>query len=312
MDVREWLGPQSDGDDALTARYRFHQSWYRAFVLAIPCGTGPRPSNTSRYGNMLRAEDGAAGRNFLTEELRQIAEERIGEGGTVEPFRARHNMLSSMPMCFNLFGQLKRRPALARAFAESVVGEAVTSVAVELEDSPALLGDRTGFDASIRWEASTGTRGILAIETKLTEQFSAKVYGLDDHEAYRRFSTAQGAPFDRDRLEELTDSRWNQLWRNHMLAEAVRVTDGLDAARQVVVFPAAAESTRTLVASYRDLLTNPDAVIDITLEQVLDRTAPALDSADHSWLQAFRMRYVDLELSEPLYQAYRNSTEPFS
>lgn len=150
---------QAPGDPADVRRHRFHQSGYRAFVLGVPAGTGPQQHSTTQYGNMLTAEDGAAGRNFLTDGIQQVAEARIAEGGTVEPFRCRHNLLSSQPMCCNLFGQFTIRPALAQAFVTAITGHEVEveSDGVTIEDSPGHLGDATGLDASIRY--NTGTAG---------------------------------------------------------------------------------------------------------------------------------------------------------
>ena len=57
------IGPQYKGDKPFAKRMRHHQSWYRS-VLGLDYGTGPSPSSTSRYGNMLTEADGAAGRTF--------------------------------------------------------------------------------------------------------------------------------------------------------------------------------------------------------------------------------------------------------
>lgn len=133
------------------ARMRLHQSWYRAHVLGLACGTGPRASSTSHYGNMLTRVDGAAGRNFLMPEIAHAASERVAEGvGAVEEFRLLHNMLSSQPMCFNLFGPLVRDRALAARLLPALVPEAiseVTRVVVEWapEPAPDYLGDKTAF-----------------------------------------------------------------------------------------------------------------------------------------------------------------------
>jgi len=66
------LGPQPASDNRFTARMRLHQSWYRAEVRGVPCGTGPKAGHTSHYGNMLRKEDGERGLNFLTPEIAQL------------------------------------------------------------------------------------------------------------------------------------------------------------------------------------------------------------------------------------------------
>lgn len=122
-----------------------------------------------------------SGRNFLTESIHRTVKAWIAEGGRVEPFRCRHNMPSSQPMCFNLFGPLVDRPDLAAAFVSTVTGRTVEVEpgGVIIEDSPGHLGDRTDLDASIRYITSDGEAGVLSIETKLTEEFSPKVYPLD-------------------------------------------------------------------------------------------------------------------------------------
>ena len=313
MDISAWVGPQSQGDGPAARRHRFHQSWYRAFVLGVPAGTGPRPQATTSYGNMLRGKDAVAGHNFLTEEIHHLAEERIAEGGTVEPFRARHNMLSSQPMCFNLIGPLQSRPSLAAALVRSVTGRDVEIEAhgVRLEDSPGHLDDATGLDASIRYRTDDGRRGVLGIETKLTERFSPKVYGLDSKPAYRRYSQASSAPFNQDQLERLTDARWNQLWRNQMLCEAIADHEQRELAEQLVVYPEDAGETAALVTGYADLLRRRDAIVARTLAQVVDTLEQAPYAETTSWLPQFRIRYLDLELSRPLYEAWRTRRPPF-
>src|SRR4051794_12990890 len=94
-------------DDHFTGRMRFHQSWYRRHVLDLPAG----PNEAARgqlYGNMLRQDDGSRGFNFLSEPIYRCAEARLAQNrGAVEARRLRNNLLSSQPMCFNLFAPLK-------------------------------------------------------------------------------------------------------------------------------------------------------------------------------------------------------------
>jgi len=311
--MREWIGPQSEGDSAIVRRHRFHQSWYRALVLGLPAGTGPTEGDSSRYGNMLTAEDANAGSNFLTREIHRVAEERMASGGTVEPFRCRRNMLSSQPMCFNLFGPLTSRPELAAAFVRNVTGRDVEldDDGVRIEDSPGHLDDRTGLDVSIRYRTADGRRGVLGIETKLSERFSPKVYGLDSKPAYRRYSEAAGSPFDVDQLEALTRSRWNQLWRNQLLCEAIRSHEDRDFAEQVVVFPADAGRTESLVEEYAGLLAVPDAVQARTLSEVVESLGGLASDDDQVWLRGFRTRYIDLDLSASLLDAWMSAKPPF-
>ena len=56
---------------------------------------------------MLTHADGERGLNFLTPHIFEVAKRRLAiKKGTIDPFRLFCNMLSSQPMCFNLFGPL--------------------------------------------------------------------------------------------------------------------------------------------------------------------------------------------------------------
>ena len=216
-------GPQHAGDEPFTARVRFHQSWYRATVLGVGYGTGPQPHHRCRFGNMLDAEAGAKGLNFLTPGSFDVARRRIALGAGVEPFRCLRNMLSSQPMCFNLFGPLVHDHTLAtrvmRAALPGEVGE-VTDVRIEYAPSPKgeYLNDRTSFDAFVSYVRPDGELAFLGIETKLTDTFSEHEY---DGPTYRRFTECEPSLWRRDAWPYLASSRWNQLWRNHLLVESL-------------------------------------------------------------------------------------------
>ena len=71
-------------DNRFTGRMRFHQSWYRHYVLELRAGPNPAAQGDT-YGNMLNSEDGISGRNFLTADIHKLAEKRISDKtGTVE------------------------------------------------------------------------------------------------------------------------------------------------------------------------------------------------------------------------------------
>ena len=86
------IGPQFRGDSPFTARMRLHQSWYRATVLGVPCGTGPLPSSQTHYGNMLDEAAGDAGLNFLTPQIFSVARcaHRARRGRRAVPVPAQH------------------------------------------------------------------------------------------------------------------------------------------------------------------------------------------------------------------------------
>jgi hypothetical protein len=117
------------------------------------------PNDTNSYTFRV---DGEAGRNFLTQEIYEVALDRITQGsGAVEKYRLLHNMLSSQPMCLNLFGPLVRDHDLAKYLLATLVPERISEVTrVEIEWAPQpatdYLNDRTAFDAFIEYRTENG------------------------------------------------------------------------------------------------------------------------------------------------------------
>ena len=298
------LGPQHHGDSAFTAQMRLHQSWYRATALNVPCGTGPTSTSHSHYGNMLRPEDGARGLNFVSSDVAEVAKERVAAGGgAVEPFRLFHNMLSSQPMCFNIFGPLIGDLRLATCLVGMLLpGEVAEVTAVHIEygpqPAPEYLDDRTAFDAFIEYRRPDGGRVALGIETKLTEPFSQRHY---DKQAYRRWMKSPRSPWRANVADSVADVEHNQLWRDHLLAVAVRDHPGspyVDCKLMLVRHPEDRDCRR-VVEGYRQLLVPGDQTfIDLPLDELLERWEAAGAGAHHdSWLSELRRRYLDLYLS---------------
>lgn len=298
---RQGIGPQYGKDDDFTRRMRLHQSWYRDRVLGVPYGTGPWASSRTRYGNMLTGASAEKGLNFLTPGIFALARQRIAEGGGVEPFRALRNMLSSQPMCFNLFGELafdvERAPRLAARQVQALWGRSiarVTDVRFEWVPTPAseYLNDRTTFDAFIEYETEGGRAGFIGIETKLCEPFSPKEY---DREEYRRWMT-EDAPWRADASARVSRIQHNQLWRDHLLAWSLLQHHGSKYAegRLTVVYHPGDANCRSAIEGYRALLHDEATFSAFDLAEV----AAAWKPLAGAWLAKFEQRYLALENSE--------------
>ena len=305
------IGPQYEHDNQFTARMRLHQSWYRAEVLKLGWGTGPGPNGKRELGNMLLPSDGAGGQNFLTPQILDVARRRMADKtGTVDEYRLLHNMLSSQPMCFNLFGHLELNLGLAtRTFAALDPDvQRVTCVLMEYAPEPAAdyLNDRTAFDAFVAYERRGGGKGFFGIETKLTEKFSQKEY---DTPAYRRWLEVPGAPWCLETSDELPCMAHNQLWRNHLLAFSLQtISDEYETGTVAAVgHPLDEELTRT-VAGYRDLLREPECLRVWTVGDIVAAAETAVETSEHrEWLEAFKTRYLRLELSEEDWHAHQRA-----
>ncbi len=292
------IGPQYQRDDDFTRRMRRHQSWYRARVLRVACGTGPSPSSRTSYGNMLDERAASRGLNFLAPDIFQLARQRAAAGtGAVDEFRLMRNMLSSQPMAFNLFGKLALNHDLATELTRALWGahvKRVTDVRFEWAPRPAdeYLDDRTAFDVFIEYEGDGGRAGFIGIEVKLTEPFSRRRY---DKPTYRRWMTPN-SPWRIASHEAVADIEHNQLWRDHLLAWSMlqHPSRRFRSGHLSVVFHPEDHRCRGVIDRYRTLLRSHATFSAFDLSQVISAWRPFAGE----WLESFAERYLALDASD--------------
>jgi len=303
------IGPQHKADTPFAGRMRFHQSWYRANVLRVPYGTGPGPKHTGKFGNMLARKDGARGLNFLTPEIFKVAKSRLNdEQGVVKEFRLLNNMLSSQPMCFNLFGPMVKDYELAKRVFNQILPCGVEEVVdVKIEHAPdqanEYLDDSTAFDAFVDFIGPDNQRSFIGIETKLTEPFSQKEY---DSPAYRRWSDRKDSPWPKKAWPKLADIRYNQLWRDHLLSVAMthHQKSPYGCGFLMLVYHPDDKQCAETKEIYQSLLKSEDtSFLDYPLDKLIKAIEPQLeDTSPKNWLSDFKKRYIALFLSEKEWQ----------
>ena len=284
-------------DTSWRAGYRSLQSWYRERVLDVPPGNGV---GGVPHGNMLPASALAEqpGLNYLSDAITDYARIRAGEvraeGGTLAPDRLARNMLSSMPLCFNLFGALREWPdAAAKALSTTLDLDIdrVFNIVVEWAPDPELhLHDRTAFDAIVRYVTGDGRPAFLGIETKYTEPFSPKKYCSD---RYVDLTEDPEAGFRKDAWQRLQAPATNQLWRNALLAHSLRRTSEYDAGHVVVVSCKGDSAAEKAIAGLSAELHEPASLLrSTTYEALIDVLVCIPESS--CWARKFRSRYLDL------------------
>ncbi|MCX6028189.1 MAG: hypothetical protein NT169_02660 [Chloroflexi bacterium] len=300
--------------DPFTARMRFHQSWYRRTVLNLDPGPNPH-ARGELYGNMLCAQDGDEGKNFLSPEIFAHAKDRFPPSlGSISTGRLYNNLLGSQTMCFNLFGPLKDNDFATRlvrrlpGIPQDVV---VTDLLFEYAPERAVhLRDATSFDAFVAYRRPNGLWGFIGIETKLTEPFSQDSYDFADR--YARWTGGERWWWKSGAEVSFKDKSYNQLWRNQLLVYAMlnqpspQFTEGYCA----VVFPLGDAACKKAIATYRHLLLPSGArtLLEWPLEVIVERWNPALDSdAQRQWFNDFQTRYLRLEASEAAWRAFQRS-----
>lgn len=285
-----------DGDTPLVRRYRRLQSWYRETQL----GVAPGPSNGRVVGSSVPKHTHPA-LNFLTPEAWQHAEQRMSEvpkeHGTLDGDRLRRNLLSSMPLCFNVFGSLRSLTGFGPLLALLFDAEAATVTDAVCEWAPSKtehLNDRSAFDAIVRYGTAHGEQRFVGIETKYTEPFSQPEY------VNRRYQevTEQSGWFLPSAFDALRSSPSKQLWRTVMLTARYSATSGAEG-RAAVVCLAEDETAVSAVAAVREQMVDPSRLLNVTLEQVADAADGSADPAVVRWASAFRLRYLHPERLDP-------------
>jgi len=293
------IGPQYSGDKPFTKKMRLRQSEFRANTLKLPYGTGPTKSSANFYGNMLTEDDANNGANFLSPKIFEVVKERVKQGhGAIDDFRLYRNMLSSQPLCFNLFGLMKNDLKLATAFWKKHFPDTVDEVIkVEFEYAPQpaseYLNDRTAFDVYFEYFTEDADHGIIGIEVKFTEAFSQKVY---DTSYYRELVETTGSPWKRESWDNLSDIRWNQLWRDHLLVYSIIKHEYSTHSQGCFVIVRHPEDTEceANVNMYRSFLrSNDKTFVDMPLDKLLSAFDEIeLDDEVKAWLGRFRERYL--------------------
>ncbi len=111
-----WSDPRLSvaSDSRRTARFRLLQSWYREQVLHAQYGEYRVNGGTRPLGSLLSLEDVVErpALNFLSQNAAKYALDRAeivqAAGVAIDKARLARNMLSSLPMTFSIFGELRR------------------------------------------------------------------------------------------------------------------------------------------------------------------------------------------------------------
>ncbi len=156
------------------------------------------------------------------------------EGGQLEQVRLFTNMLSSMPLAFNVFGHMRAHPRAAVSVLSDLTGRQLsrldtvavggrTKDGIECEWAPERrdhLDDGTAFDAVIAARLPDDRRLLIAVEVKYIDTFSRDPEDDKKDRKYAHFCRHFGMAYTA--FEVLRGHRTRQLLRNVLLTESVR------------------------------------------------------------------------------------------
>ncbi len=239
--------------------------------------------------------------NYLTETIRSVVRDEVldsekSQGKLYAKPRIFDDLLSSQPLCFNLFGELQRDLELATAVLRDVTQGRVAEVTgIKFEHSPGrgdahYLGDRSAFDVYVEFTPRDGGSGFIGIEVKYHENLKGKSSG---HKArYNEVADQMGCFRPEDCRDKLRSMPLQQIWRDHLLAGAVRRVKAFDDGFFVILYPEGNHHCAEAVEAYRACLTCSGTFADWTLESVVEaiRRHPQA-----GWIDEFVDRYLAFE-----------------
>ncbi|MDO8775126.1 MAG: hypothetical protein Q7K57_41745 [Burkholderiaceae bacterium] len=300
VDIQKAYKVDEPGDSRFAGAARFLQALWRE-KKGLPIGIHRTPKGEQRQlGSRLSFESAKQGKNFLSSDIAKLVlrESVYREiGAMIDEERLWTNMLSSQPLCFNMFGDMKMDTEKADQFFRQMFPDYVASVeGIYFEHSPGrgnplFTHDHTAFDVMVVCTTIDGHRGFIAIEVKYTETMAEPPATMRPR--YDELSKRIGVYRDPD-SKALRENPLQQLWREHMLSRAM-IDNGLySSGRFVVIYPKRNYHCDDGVAAYQSHLVSNDPKISgfqaITLDDFVE-TFRAI--GDDATADALHGRYLD-------------------
>jgi hypothetical protein len=260
-----------------------------------------------RLGTRLDQTAIANGANILDAAVRFLTRKEIHyreRGACIDQDRMWGNTLSSAPMTFNLLGNLKLDRDMANRFVETLFPDFAGSVVhVGFEHSPGrgdptYTDDGTAFDAFFVVRRPDGKRLFIAIEVKFSESMTEAPARMRPR--YDELSTASGLYQD-PYAAELRANPYQQLWREHLLAQSMVKSGLFDGGAFVLIAPGENQDVQEAAAGYRQFLAKGDGLVpfcNVPLAQAVDAIGAAGGDMDQ-----FEARYIDFR---PVHEAIEN------
>ena len=238
--------------------------------------------------------------NYLSDTIKDVVCKEVmdpqkSQGKLYGKPRIFNDLLSSQPLCFNLFAELQRDLPLATDVMKNLTNGLVGSVThIDFEWSPGrggprLTGDRSAFDVYVSFSSAGDKKGFIGIEVKYHEN----LIGAASPHKYRYDQIAdQMGCFKESNREDLKDQPLQQIWRDHLLAGIHRIADGFEEGFFVFLYPEKNTYCSSAVADYERCLTNTDTFASWTIESVASAIKPCTDDP---WIDRFINRYLAFE-----------------
>jgi len=268
---------------------RLQQGWWRETHTDL--GPGSITSRDKPVVSMLPDGVGLEP-NLMTVEARDAAEDAMSrmktskQPGIIQPDRLNRNLLSSQPLCFNLFGYLRAHPAALLPWVQGFepLATAITRVELEWAPLPKVRGG-SAFDAFVEFARQDGTRGFLGVECKYAEKLTES---QRDEAAEKYRKDTRPPAWTEGAVEVLDRHGLRQLWYNQLHVQDVTSELDYTTGIGVVVACAADQDAQWAVEQVRQVLAEPDELRFSSIDEVVESV-----EGHEDWKSGFRTRYLD-------------------
>lgn len=278
---------RAPGDPATTAwkrRARLRQAKWRE-ARGYPIGREPydgAPTDTP-VGSRIALEYARSGvANLMTPNALRAARARVAapeRHQMLSENRLWADLLSSMPFCFNLFGDLAEdshsaATAIRAWWPDAPCGE----VNVRFEHSPgrcdpSFLGNKTAFDVALEIRTDNGANAIIGVETKYHEH--AVKPESPNPEVIKRYTevTNSSGLFVDGWQQKVIGTELQQIWLDHLLVLSMlqHPSRRWSWGRFVLIYPRENLSFARLAERYSALLRDTKSFAFTTIEDLLNK-----------------------------------------
>ena len=256
-----------------------------------------------KLGNFLDTEFAIQTKsNFLTNNIKILVTQEVANAkklrGLIGEPRIWNNLLSSQPLCFNLFGELNFDLALASNFFHRLFPDKVDKVtAVKFEYSPGrgntkYIGDHSAFDVFIEYSRAD-KKGFIGIEVKYAESLKEETKDKANKNYKELYATLTNncGIFKNSCVEQLRQPPLSQIWRDHLLSIATK--QDYNEGFFVFLFPSKNKHCQIGVDTYRKHLASDNEEQNGFYPRHLEQFINLLyEIADNEWTKELKKRYL--------------------